>query len=210
MFLKKIIKFLRRFRVSNIYFFSRGNTIRFSCDARRTRVCVLGKGNKLLVDDSVNARDVKIFIRGNNNSLIIDRDVTLLGEYILDGDNNSITIGKNTCIGGGWFFAHYGSSISIGEGCLFSMRTNVRTTDSHSILDEHGKRINPEKNIVIGDRVWFGKEVTVLKGVTIGDDVVVGTMSVVTKDIPGNTVSAGNPARVVKQNITWDEAIVDS
>lgn len=52
--------------------------------------------------------------------------------------------------------------------------------------------------ITIGDDVWFGGSVIVLPGVTIGDNVVVGAGSVVTKDVPSNTMVAGNPARVIK------------
>ena len=49
-----------------------------------------------------------------------------------------------------------------------------------------------------GDNVWFGAEVTVCPGVTIGDNCVIGAGSVVTKDIPANTVAVGNPCRVIR------------
>lgn len=49
-----------------------------------------------------------------------------------------------------------------------------------------------------GKDVWIGSNSTVLPGVTIGDNAVIGAGSVVTKDIPKNTVAAGNPARVIK------------
>ncbi|MDY2523007.1 sugar O-acetyltransferase [Weissella confusa] len=52
--------------------------------------------------------------------------------------------------------------------------------------------------ITIGNDVWFGGSVIVLPGVTIGDNVVVGAGSVVTKNVPSNTMVAGNPARVIK------------
>ncbi|MGO1885884.1 MAG: DapH/DapD/GlmU-related protein, partial [Citricoccus sp.] len=50
-----------------------------------------------------------------------------------------------------------------------------------------------------GRRVWLGANVTVLPGVTIGDNSVVGAGSVVTKDVPANTVAVGSPARVVRE-----------
>ena len=52
--------------------------------------------------------------------------------------------------------------------------------------------------ITVGEDCWFGGNVVVLPGVTIGDGVVVGAGSVVTKDVPADTVVAGNPARVVR------------
>lgn len=50
----------------------------------------------------------------------------------------------------------------------------------------------------IGSRVWCGMGVTILAGVVIGDDVVIGAGSLVNKDIPGNSVAAGVPARVLR------------
>lgn len=53
----------------------------------------------------------------------------------------------------------------------------------------------------IGKRCFIGANVIVLPGVTIGDSVVVGCGAVVTKDVPSGRVVAGNPARVVHDNI---------
>ena len=54
------------------------------------------------------------------------------------------------------------------------------------------------KPIVIGNKVWLCGDVSVAPGVTIGDNSIIGTGSVVTKDIPANVVAAGNPCRVIK------------
>ena len=55
--------------------------------------------------------------------------------------------------------------------------------------------------ITIGNGVWLGGNVVVLPGVTIGDRAVIGAGSVVTKDIPPDTVAVGNPCKVIKTNI---------
>ena len=52
--------------------------------------------------------------------------------------------------------------------------------------------------VVVGDRVWLGEGVFVMPGVTIGDGAVIGAGAVVTKDVPSNSLSVGNPARVIK------------
>ena len=53
--------------------------------------------------------------------------------------------------------------------------------------------------IHIGENCWLGAGVIVVPGVTIGDNVVIGASSVVTKDIPSNSVAMGTPCRVVRQ-----------
>ena len=55
------------------------------------------------------------------------------------------------------------------------------------------------KEIHIKKNAWIGARVSILPGVTIGENAIVGTGSIVTKDIPDNCVAVGNPARVIKQ-----------
>ena len=53
--------------------------------------------------------------------------------------------------------------------------------------------------IFIGNNVWIGANCCILPNVHIGDNCVIGAGSVVTKDIPSNSVAAGNPAKVIKK-----------
>lgn len=59
-------------------------------------------------------------------------------------------------------------------------------------------RVIMTKKIHIKKNAWIGARVNILPGVTIGENAIVGTGSIVTKDIPDNAVAVGNPARVVK------------
>lgn len=59
--------------------------------------------------------------------------------------------------------------------------------------------IRGPRPVTIGEYVWIGFGVTILPGVTVGDHSVIGAGSVVTKDIPPYSISAGNPARVLRQ-----------
>ena len=54
------------------------------------------------------------------------------------------------------------------------------------------------KEIRIRKNAWIGARVSILPGVTIGENAIVGTGSIVTKDVPDNAVVVGNPARIVK------------
>ena len=55
------------------------------------------------------------------------------------------------------------------------------------------------QDITIGNNVWIGANVTILSGVTIGDNAVIGAGSVVTKDIPTNTLAYGVPCKVIRK-----------
>lgn len=92
---------------------------------------------------------------------------------------------------------HY---IEIGKGCAISDNVCIADSDTHCIDGQKDRVMAP---VIIGDHVWIGKNVTVLKGVTIGSGAVIGAGSVVTKDVPSNTVVAGNPARPIKEIESW-------
>ena len=98
------------------------------------------------------------------------------------------------------------SSITIGDGCMFSFGIQVYNTDAHAILDaQTGTVINKVRNLTIGNHVWVGANVTIMKNVTIADDCVIGWGSVVSgKFTEPNCILAGNPARIIKQGITWE------
>ena len=96
--------------------------------------------------------------------------------------------------------------IQIGDGCMLANNIIIRTSDSHPIYDiPTGKRINLSKSITLNDNVWIAAKVTILKGVTIGAGSVIGLSSVVTHDIPNNSLAVGIPARIVKNNISWNK-----
>lgn len=76
----------------------------------------------------------------------------------------------------------------------------VLTTAGHPMAREIrdlGYQFNA--SIHIGNSVWIGANAVVLPGITIGDNCVIGAGSVVTKDIPANSVAVGNPCRVLRQ-----------
>lgn len=87
--------------------------------------------------------------------------------------------------------------IIIGDHTLIGPNTQIYTA-CHS-LNYIERRENKEygKPVQIGNDVWIGGSVVILAGITIGDHAVIGAGSVVTKDIPANTISVGNPCKVI-------------
>jgi acetyltransferase-like isoleucine patch superfamily enzyme len=68
------------------------------------------------------------------------------------------------------------------------------------------------KPIEIGDNVWIGMNAIILPGITIGHNVIIGANSVVNKNIPSNTINAGNPAVLIRSKLPYgsqkDEKVV--
>jgi acetyltransferase-like isoleucine patch superfamily enzyme len=91
--------------------------------------------------------------------------------------------------------------ITIGQGCAISWNTNVFDGNMHELVVAGVPRPRT-RPVRLGDRVWIGCGATVM-GATIGDGAVVGTGSVVTADVPGEVVVSGNPAQVVRKEVTW-------
>ena len=61
---------------------------------------------------------------------------------------------------------------------------------------------------VVGNDVWLGNGATIMQGVSLGDGAIVGTNSLVTKDVPPYTVVGGNPARVIRKR--FDDKTIDA
>lgn len=112
--------------------------------------------------------------------------------------------GKHVHFGDG-VYANFGltcvddTHIYVGSHTLFGPNV-ILATAGHPMMPElrkHGIQYNMP--IHIGENCWLGAGVIVVPGVTIGDNVVIGASSVVTKDIPSNSVAMGMPCRVVRQ-----------
>lgn len=89
--------------------------------------------------------------------------------------------------------------VTVGEECSVGSALIV-DTDFHSVEWQHRNDPAHVKSapITIHDHVWLAGQCAILKGVTVHDGAVVGFRSVVTHDVPANTLVAGNPAREVK------------
>ncbi len=190
---------------------------------------ISGKQNIIRYGNSI-LSSVLFDIKGDMNHIEVKNGCLLNGvTFFIRGDGHSIQIGKGCSFNRGgslWFEDHGcslligdgttfedihiavtepGSKVEIGEDCLFAYDTDIRTGDSHSIIDAiSNERLNYGKDVAIGKHVWVAAHCILLKGSSVLEDSVVATGSVVTKRFEEKgVVIAGNPAKIVKRHISW-------
>jgi acetyltransferase-like isoleucine patch superfamily enzyme/SAM-dependent methyltransferase len=141
------------------------------------------------------------------------------GTFVFERGLGTITIGDRSSIGGGCkFICSQENGISIGNNVMLSWDCTLMDSNAHSLDPDirandaydwkcgvESGRIGAFKDwsqvdsapIVIEDKAWLGFEVAVMKGVTIGEGAVVGSRSLVAKDVAAFCVYAGTPAKFV-------------
>lgn len=176
-----------------------------------TGVLIFGDDNRIVIGKGCNLRRVHFFIRGNGNTIIVDDDCSAYNvEFHMEQNGNTIHIGKGTTMhgraGGAIHMAtDEGSGIYIDEDCMLAHSIQIRSTDSHSIVDMSGKRLNPAKDVHIGRHCWLGMQSVILKGTRIQSNTIVAAAAVCSKEYgESHCILAGNPARIVKREVNWD------
>ena len=142
---------------------------------RHTKVIDKGNGNTIIIKKKAILKNCTFRFYGSNNRVVIGENCYLNTVSIwVEDNNNCVEIGDKTSIHGKTGLACMeGTKISIGADCMFSSNISFRTGDSHSVLDLNGNRINPSKDIVIGNHVWVTQGVFVGKGSVIPDNSII-------------------------------------
>lgn len=174
---------------------------------RKVKFQIIGNNNIINVGSRSRLRNVVFEIKGNNNTIHLDERITFMeaGYFLIVGDNCSINIGSSTLFrDGSLFVGESNTSIKIGEACFCGIVT-ISTSDFHSVIDlKTGKRINQPDSITIGDNIWINNGVSIRKGALISNDSIIAPNALVNKKfVVPNVILAGQPARVIKEGITW-------
>lgn len=192
-----------------------------------------GHGNKIILHKGCYLRNCRIDLRGGtNNKLVIESGVQLVNtEITAIKDNNCIIIRRKSTMNGNSIILRDGDGyfefgekslalctefeigeskkIVIGKGAWIARDSRFRTSDGHSLLDLDGNRINPAKDIIIGDHCWLGINTICLKGTVLCPNTVVAARSLLNKSYEkGGVILAGTPAKIIREDITWKSWIV--
>jgi acetyltransferase-like isoleucine patch superfamily enzyme len=135
------------------------------------------------------------------------------GRFVWIGDRTKIRchegrveIGQKTVMGQECTISAY-QRVRIGEQCVIADRAMFIDFDHGVVEVERPIRLQGiyKRDVVVGSNVWIGYGACILRGVSVGDNAIVGTNSVVTKDVPANAIVGGIPARVIRMRETPEQ-----
>lgn len=188
----------------------------------------LAPENYIIAEGKVVFNHSQIEFKGKNNYVFLDKGVELVNSTLIFHGNNSILCIKRTknnkvnlkasLYNNSLLFFNEGCSFNqslkivvseaknvlVGRDVMFSSGCWIRNSDVHLVYDKEKKRINHGKDIIIGDHVWVGQNVSLLKGSCVGSGAVLGAGAIVTKKVASNSVHVGNPSKQVKDDVFWD------
>lgn len=217
-FIQKIIDKIRKKGIIPKYILENNNINISEKNSGKVYLSITGINNTVIIEEnslSQNAH-IGIILHGDNNTIKIGKGFLLSNGLIMEigrnhpaygkVENCRVTIGENTSIESCTItMVNSNSYVDIGKDCMFANDVNLYNTDTHPVFDYTSKKIiNRVKGITIGNHCWIGRNVTILKNSEIANDCICGWGAVVSgKFSEEHCAIAGNPARIVKRNVTW-------
>lgn len=153
---------------------------------------------------NLRARNPREFFLGKGAEVHVGNNVLLERKVRFSlGENARVYVGDNT------YLADFSNvlaiqEVNIGKNCAISWHVLFMDTSSHPFGYKGEIPSTKVAPILVEDHVWIGCRAVILKGVTIGTGAIVANNAIVTKDVPPGTMVAGNPARVIKEDVIWE------
>lgn len=219
--LKQIVQYIKSFKpyintgINNqIYLVINGQEKKLKRRIKGLTVKFYGNNNTVRLHLPINFRNAVIRFEGDDstfemcptNTVVYDAGFSLEHNAHLFIDCNSQLNRNNVRVIINNHKLGESSRVHIGKNAQISSDILIRTADGHALFNMNEKYpYNKPEDVIIGDNVWIGYHSTILKGTKISNNSVVGACSVVNKKFEKeNVIIAGNPAKIVKENIKWD------
>ena len=167
--------------------------------------------NFALIKPTLKIIDKVLVNNKKKNQININSNVTIISAKIFAFHLGKISIGKNCYIGINCQIDAC-KEVTIGNYCMISNNVIIQDHNSHPINKLHRRKqlLNLQKcstnvyeskinKVIIGNDVWIGTDAMILKGVKVGNGSIIAAKAVVTKNVPNNSIVAGNPAKIVKK-----------
>ena len=165
----------------------------------RRAMAITATLNRLSYDDAKEIRAVFSDLIGKE----VDDSFLLIPPFYTTGGLD-ISIGRNVFVNQNCTFYDLGG-LDIADDVMIGPNVSL-ITSGHPIEPSQRRSSVIAKPIVIERNVWIAAGVTIIGGVTVGENSVVAAGSVVTKDVPRNTLVGGNPARVIRSIAAGESA----
>ena len=175
----------------NTFFWKAFAVLRFYICRAYFRKKISAKGISAL------GKNIRLLI--NNNGQIFFRGRVIAADDVELQSSGKLIIGSGTTINRYSRIVAY-DHIEMGDNVMLAEFVTIVDHDHKFSLDNNelvfsGYETKPVK---IGSNVWVGEKASILKGCTIGDNVIVAAHSLVTKDVPSNSIVGGVPAKILK------------
>ena len=138
----------------------------------------------------------------------VGEDCYIESPYFANWGGHHVHLGRNIYANAGLKLVD-DTHIYIGDYTMLGPNVVIATAAHPIDAGLRRKGLQYNKSVRIGKNCWLGAGVIVMPGVTIGDNVVIGSGSIVTKDIPSNVVAVGNPCRVLREVTEQDRLFYD-
>jgi acetyltransferase-like isoleucine patch superfamily enzyme len=125
----------------------------------------------------------------------VDESFLLIPPFYTAG-GDEIRVGRNVFINQNCTFYDLGG-LDIADDVMIGPNVSI-ITSGHPLEPSQRRKVTIGKPIVLERNVWIATGATIIGGVTVGENSVVAAASVVTTDVPPNTLVGGNPARVIR------------
>jgi acetyltransferase-like isoleucine patch superfamily enzyme len=154
-------------------------------------MAITAKLNRLTFNDTDEVRALFSDLIGKK----VDDSFLLIPPFFTTGGVD-ISVGRNVFVNQNCTFYDLGG-LDIADDVLIGPNVSI-ITSGHPIEPSQRHASVVAKPIVIERNVWIAADVTIIGGVTVGENSVVAAGSVITKNVPPNTLVGGNPARVIR------------
>jgi acetyltransferase-like isoleucine patch superfamily enzyme len=161
-----------------------------SADVKRA-MAITARLNRLTYNDADEVRALFSELIGNK----VDDSFLLIPPFYATGGSDT-RIGRNVFINQNCTFYDLGG-LDIADDVMIGPNVSI-ITSGHPIEPSRRRAFTVAKPVVIERNVWIAAGATIIGGVTVGENSVVAAGSVVTKNVPPNTLVGGNPAKVIR------------
>ncbi len=154
-------------------------------------MAITARLNRLTFDDADEIRALFSQLIGKK----VDESFLLIPPFYTAG-GDEIRVGHNVFVNQNCTFYDFGG-LDIADDVMIGPNVSIITA-GHPLEPSQRRAATIGKPIVIERNVWIAAGATIIGGVTVGENAVIAAGSVVTKDVPANTLAGGNPARVIR------------